>query len=67
MYTEAERQIALSIHNAAREHARQNPGMRITKDTLFDLGRLIWPFSYGKADDDAGAAHALLTLSLIHI
>jgi hypothetical protein len=35
--------------------------MKITKDHLFKLGQLIWPFTYGLADDDAGAARALLT------
>lgn len=60
MHTEEERRLAEMIHNSAREHAAANPGMRITKEHLFQLGQLIWPFSYRLADDDAGAARALL-------
>jgi hypothetical protein len=60
MYTEEERRIAEAVYALAREHAAANPAMKITKDYLFKLGQLIWPFSYRLADDDAGAARALL-------
>lgn len=60
MYNEEERRIAEAVHNASREHAAANPAMKITKDHLFNLGKLIWPFSYRLADDDSGAAKALL-------
>ncbi len=61
MYNEDEQRVAEAIHRSSRAFAQANPSMRITKDMLFGLGQTIWPFSYRVANDDAGAATALLT------
>lgn len=62
MYSsEEERKVAEAIQASAREEARANPDQRLSKDLLFKLGQMMWPFSYGKSDDDREAAHALLT------
>ncbi len=60
MHTPEQRELAQYVHDSNMKHAAANPHERVTKDRIFDLGRLIWPFSYKKANTDEGAAMALM-------